>query len=439
MSVPAVPLRSHLHRLVGWCMLPAALALIGVTTALMVLTYQQQVTFFQEQVDGLAAEVDADLARNIKEVTGDKAWFPSLPTDTWQRLLDRAEIRDGWNVVLLNGNGTTIANRGPDAPVDVQSITGVIRFTAACQQAPWVSVVYASWWTFYQPAIRLAALLILALAVIGAFALWMTRRSSSRLNAALAELADQASLSACMPTGTQPALRVIEIDAICRELQRLRSAEHQAELRDRRRIARELHDGMQQDIAAVKMMVDLARRDMDQPSDSAQLLTEASQITQRVIYELHHVIIDLRPPALDELGLVAALEQLARIFRGLTDLVIEVESLGNRDTLQALPAQVNECVFRLTQECLNNVRQHARATFVLVELDLTNSETLVVEVTDDGLGMDLCAPVRPGSFGHIRMRQRVTALGGTLEITTGKSSVRNSGTSVRATLPIKSS
>ena len=155
-----------------------------------------------------------------------------------------------------------------------------------------------------------------------------------------------------------------------------------------------------------------------------------------MIEELHHIINDLRPPALDHLGLIAALEQLGRSVGALTGLAITVESTADPDTLEALPADVADCMFRLVQECLNNVRKHARASLVRVEIALSDPRTLVVQVSDDGVGIDADAPARPGSFGHIGMRQRVSALGGTLEIRSDRRGRPSSGTIVRAAVPL---
>jgi len=178
------------------------------------------------------------------------------------------------------------------------------------------------------------------------------------------------------------------------------------------------------------------RQRADQPSNSAKVLEQASHGAQEALIELHHIVNDLRPPALDQLGLIEALEEHVQAFSRLTGLLIEVEPVGDPEVFEALPTPVLDCLFRTVQECLNNVRKHAQASFVYIALDCSDPNCLVLEVSDDGVGIDASTATSRESFGQTSMRQRVTALGGTLEIRRGHHDDPDRGTTVKASIPL---
>jgi signal transduction histidine kinase len=142
------------------------------------------------------------------------------------------------------------------------------------------------------------------------------------------------------------------------------------------------------------------------------------------VLDVRRIVEGLRPPALDELGLSGAIEQLADRLTAGTDLLVDVEVAGP----PALPAAVEVAVYRVAQEALTNVVRHAGARQACVRIRVDGDE-LVLEVTDDGTGTP--AP-REGGVGLGSMRERAEELGGRLEVT-GRP---GAGTRVVARLPV---
>ena len=368
-----------------------------------------------------------------------QAWITSLSIDLIQRRLDQENISPGWNAVLLDGNGEVIVARGPDVQTMALPAPDAVRFTAPVGHARWTAVAHASAWTYYQPQIRMGAGLLVLLSIAGVGTMWLVRGSSQQLNAAVLQLTDSGEARSAATRLDDSPVRITEIDEVHRELRRLRTAEHMAEDQERQRVARELHDGLQQQLASIKIMANLAAQRPDQSSESSQLMLRVGQITQQAIDELHQIVNDLRPHVLDQCGLVEAVQLLSENTSRATGLQIEVESVGDPSILSVAPTPVLGCAFRVIQECLNNVRKHAQATFVHVVIDLSEPGNLSVQVTDDGIGFSEAWPLRSASsFGLISMRQRVTALGGTLSVSRGQPDDPASGTTVIATVPLPS-
>ncbi|MGL4650760.1 MAG: sensor histidine kinase, partial [Caldilineaceae bacterium] len=159
------------------------------------------------------------------------------------------------------------------------------------------------------------------------------------------------------------------------------------------------------------------------PAAAELLLQELATHAQGAVADIRRVVYGLRPPALDDLGLVNALrEQAARCGR--LDLAIAFEA---PDTLPALPAAVEVAAYRIVQEALTNVVSHARAGRCMVRVNLNH--WLTVEVRDDGVGF---VPSGRSGVGLRSMRERTEELGGKLTLT----STPGCGTHVRAQLPI---
>ncbi len=195
---------------------------------------------------------------------------------------------------------------------------------------------------------------------------------------------------------------------------------------ERRRWARELHDETLQGLGGLRVLLSSAvRRTPDR--ELAELLREAVEQVEREIENLRAIITELRPAALDELGLAPAIEALvARVsaVEGLNvDAVLELEPDGG-----GLSQDLETTVYRLVQESLTNVAKHARADHARVLVG-TGDGRLYVEVADDGDGFDPAAATR--GFGLAGMRERVELSGGQLDVTAGPR-----GTTVRAVLPL---
>jgi signal transduction histidine kinase len=188
---------------------------------------------------------------------------------------------------------------------------------------------------------------------------------------------------------------------------------------ERGRWARELHDETLQQFAGLRMLLSGARRSSDRERVDAALETALERISTG-IGDLRALITDLRPAALDELGIEPALESLAGRAEVEVDLRVE---------LAARPApELESTIYRLVQEALTNVAKHARASSVSVRVR-DAEEALEVLVRDDGEGFD---PHRRSSgYGLVGMRERLALVRGTLDIDT----VPGGGTTLRASIP----
>jgi signal transduction histidine kinase len=194
---------------------------------------------------------------------------------------------------------------------------------------------------------------------------------------------------------------------------------------ERRRLRRDLHDGLGPQLAAQTLKVGSARALYGvRPQEADALLVEIEADVARTLADLRRVIEDLRPPALDELGLAGALHEAAGRYR-LSGPIVEVTA----SDLPPLPAAVEVAAFRIADEAVTNVVRHARARSCIVRVWRSDGG-LVVEVTDDGVGI---SGESTGGVGLASMRERAAELGGSCEVTP----VDGGGTRVRAVLPVR--
>jgi signal transduction histidine kinase len=213
--------------------------------------------------------------------------------------------------------------------------------------------------------------------------------------------------------------------------ERMRGSIESAE-RERGRWARELHDEALQSMAGLRVLLSTARR-KSSDDDTDKLLFQAIEQVDHAIAEMRRLIADLRPPTLDELGLAAALEALVeRLTWGEVldvDLEVDLAHEAGRQPVRLL-AQLEDTVYRLVQEALNNVARHAESSRARVAVR-TVGENMEVRIEDDGRGFD------PGEktegFGLVGMRERVTLAGGTLQVKTSP----GGGTAIAAALPAR--
>jgi signal transduction histidine kinase len=203
---------------------------------------------------------------------------------------------------------------------------------------------------------------------------------------------------------------------------------------ERERIARDLHDSVSQalfsmtlQVRGLELALKLDGRAVDDPVSAG--ISDIRGLTRRALAEMHSLIVELRPEALIEEGLVAALARHSAAIEAREGLTVNVSLPSDQSSFR--PA-VEENLFRVSQEALNNVVKHAAATTVHVRLAGPDqgSGAIELEITDDGVGFDTDV-VRPGHLGLRTMSERAASLGGTLEVT----SAPGSGTTVRARLP----
>ncbi len=200
---------------------------------------------------------------------------------------------------------------------------------------------------------------------------------------------------------------------------------------ERRRLRRDLHDGLGPVLTAAGLRADAARNLLGrQPAAADTLLAELRQELTTAVDEVRRLVYGLRPPALDELGLAGALRDQANTLVHATrrhgdGMRVDVRA---PEGLQPLPAAVEVAAFRIALEALTNAVRHAGARHCVIDLSVNGA--LQIEVQDDGAGLG--ATISPG-FGLTSMRERVAELGGSLEVT----SVQNEGTCIVARLPLE--
>ncbi len=195
---------------------------------------------------------------------------------------------------------------------------------------------------------------------------------------------------------------------------------------ERRRLRRDLHDGLGAQLAGLNVQAGALRRLIPRDPDAAdELVVELREELRSAISDIRRLVYDLRPPALDDLGLVEALHRLAERYGSEGGkLRVSVEA---PEGLPNLPAAVEVAVYRITQEALTNVARHARAQSCVVHLAVDDDVGL--EVVDDGVGI----PVERGAgVGLSSMRERAAELGGRCVVEPAP----NGGTRVLVRLPL---
>ena len=184
-----------------------------------------------------------------------------------------------------------------------------------------------------------------------------------------------------------------------------------AQEEERQRLSRGLHDEAGQALTALKISLELIQSDLPEETGSLrQRLGEAVALTETTMEQIRLLARDLRPPALDTVGLNYTLEGLCRDFAERTQL--SVDYVGAE--LPVLPEAVNICLYRFLQEALTNVAKHAHASQVRIALSC-DAETVSLSVEDDGQGFDVQARMSRG-IGLLGMRERIELLGGQLEV-----------------------
>ncbi len=197
---------------------------------------------------------------------------------------------------------------------------------------------------------------------------------------------------------------------------------------ERQRIARELHDGLGPDLASLNIRLLTARKLLEREGHPvAHEIEELAEQVQASIRDIRRLIHDLRPVALDELGLVPALREHLGRCRQEHDLAIEFAA----DVGERLPGAVESALFRIVQEAVNNVLRHARAQHVFVALT-RDADQVKLRVADDGQGFDTQLPRSGRHVGLWSMRERVEQLGGQFEV----HSAPGEGTTVTTVVPL---
>src|SRR6478672_3472632 len=202
---------------------------------------------------------------------------------------------------------------------------------------------------------------------------------------------------------------------------------------ERRRLAGDIHDGISQRLVTLSYRLDAATRAVGDPVMMSEQLSKARELVDLTLQEARAAISGLRPPVLDDLGLSGGLASLAR---SIPQITMEIDLDDTR-----LPDHIELALYRIAQECLQNVVKHAQATTARLTFAVDAgdpADTARLEIVDDGIGFDTFE--RPlgsdemGGYGLLSMAERAEIVGGRLNIR----SRPGSGTTVTATIPLPS-
>jgi signal transduction histidine kinase len=235
---------------------------------------------------------------------------------------------------------------------------------------------------------------------------------------------------------------VVHAIRLTSELQRSRERLVSTREEERRRLRRDLHDGIGPTLTGLALQLNAVRKLVvrNKREDAAETLARLEQRTEDTVAEMRRLIYGLRPPALDDLGLIPSIRQQAQ-SQGMADLPTSTKtnkrwenrplfSVEVPEELPPLPAAVEVACYRITQEAMTNVARHARAKTCHVRLSVDRGAgVLVVEITDDGVGIP---GKRSAGVGLSSMRERAEELGGMLAVEPGP----QGGTRVLARLPL---
>lgn|GEM_PF-916535 len=197
-------------------------------------------------------------------------------------------------------------------------------------------------------------------------------------------------------------------------LQQLVATREQVQEEERKRIARDLHDDLQQTLAAIRMDLQVAAMSVDKAIDLLPLLAGIDRRAEQAIASARRIVNDLRPPMLEDLGLTPALEAMAVQYARQTGIECTFEAGAGLDD-RSFDQPVALCVFRAAQEALNNVAKHSHASAVHLRLAVEGG-AVSLQVRDNGCGIAMADRRKSGSFGLLGIRERVRACNGTLRI-----------------------
>ncbi len=223
---------------------------------------------------------------------------------------------------------------------------------------------------------------------------------------------------------TQEALRQHE-----EQLRRLTNRLLAAQESGNRQVARELHDSISQQLAALGMELSAVRRTSKIPRAIVESLGAIEKRAAQLAVEIHRTSRRLHPAVLEELGLVAALKEECRAFSQQTGLPVRFSAEG---VPESIPPEIALCLYRVAQESLHNIRKHSGATAVEVRLT-SDAKGLILNVDDTGDGFDVNEARKGGGLGLVTMEERVRAVNGDFTI----ASQPTRGTQVRVFLPVK--
>jgi signal transduction histidine kinase len=374
-----------------------------------------------------------------------------------------AYLVDGTGVIIAHPDPQQIGKDYSERPFVAGGVSGAERRStwvsptgerfvgadAAIENAGWVLVVKEPWLSVTEIT-RFNTLVIIGAGLIAMlFVSLLAWKSLRRVTVPIQEMVSQIDrIAAGDPLVPIQKSEILEVDrlrsafdrmgaqiaAYRTGLRRYVGAITQSQEEERLRIARELHDETIQSLLAIARRMELHLAG-EQDHARAEQLEKINQLVNQSIQGIRQISKDLRPMALEDLGLVPAIQMLVRTAHEGDGAIphARFEVVGEATSLH--PEQ-ELAIYRITQEALSNVRRHASATGVLVELAFTDKE-VVLRIQDDGIGFSvpnsLTELVQTGSLGLMGIQERVWAAGGHLDIRSSP----GSGSCVLVAIPVE--
>ena len=389
-----------------------------------------------------------------------------------ETLLSQVQVGKHGMAYLVNASGQVLAHAPADSLAGPTCLGVVLQAagagTALCQapDGEWITLAYAPvdfyvgwrvlveqpWREVIGSVLRYSQFmpLVAALAaVISLLTLYYGIRSIVRPLQALGQRAERVAWGDFDATSTSVGgVEEIEdlrrtLDQMAKRIQSYQSGMHdyiaaitRGQEEERERLARELHDDTTQALIALGQRVEMAQKLLStDPDRAAQRLARVRTMLNETVEGVRRFSRDLRPIYLEDLGFIPALEMLSREANQQETLSVHFTTTGR---LRRLPPDMELAAYRIVQEALNNVIQHARATHAQVEV-LFEAGHLILSVRDDGQGFDSPhlpdALARRGHFGLMGIQERALLYGGQLTI----HSEQGEGTEIRVLLPYPSS
>ena len=206
-----------------------------------------------------------------------------------------------------------------------------------------------------------------------------------------------------------------------------------AQEEERRKVARDIHDGPAQLLANIVMRAEFCLKLMDIDHNKVkQELVELQQMVRQSLQDVRKIIFDLRPMVLDDLGLIPAINRYVEEFMTQTGLPAELVVIGET---KRFTNTIEVALFRVFQECLSNIRKHSKANHLLVKIEVLPSKVNLT-VKDNGVGFspkNVMADNKQEGYGLLGMRERIQILNGEFAIT----SALDSGTSIHISVPLE--
>jgi two-component system sensor histidine kinase DegS len=207
-----------------------------------------------------------------------------------------------------------------------------------------------------------------------------------------------------------------------------------AQEEERKRVAREIHDGPAQSMSNVVLKAEICERLLSKDIDKTKAeMSNLKQVVRDSLQDVRRIIYDLRPMSLDDLGLVPTLQKYASNFEEENNIKCEFKTMGSVDDVSSIIALT---IFRITQEALANSKKHGKANNISIIVEFSQSR-INFSISDDGVGFDLEEVgqrhfnVNSG-FGLYSMKERLDLLNGKFEIT----SIKNEGTKLNMVIPL---